>query len=582
MSSRPDPITRPASHPWPVLRSLAGIGPDWLRGDLIAGLTLAAIAIPEQMATARLAGFSPAVGFAAFMAGSVAFALFGANRFLSAGADSTITPIFVGGLAMLAATGSPEYGQMAALLALLVGLVVTLGGVFRLGWIADLLSVPVTTGFLAGIAVHIAASQLPGFLGVLPPQGSLLQRLALLALGIGRVNPVALGLGLGVLAITVIAEKRSAKIPGALIGLVSATLAVICFGLERRGVAVIGVVESGLPGLALPMISLDDALHLLPLALMVGLVVMVQTSATTRSFPDGPDEPIDINRDFIGVGAGSLLASLLCAFPVNASPPRTGIAAETGGRSQLTGLVAGVIVLAMAQFGMGLLAHVPYAGLAGILLFVAGRLVRVGALRDILGKSREEFLLVLATLAAIVVLPIEIGVAVGIILSLVHGMWTTTRAVAIELEQVPGTTIWWPPTPGQPGERLSGVRVVAFQGPVSFLNAEAFRAGILEAVGRAGERPELLVLEASSIAEIDYTAAQAFAGLIHRYQNEGVTVAVARLESVRARAAFERFGLIDLLGADHFFHSVDQAVHHCCGTRSVIALTKPGAPVIRA
>lgn len=577
MSPAPDPSRRVVSRPWPIFRSLAGIAPEWLRGDLVAGLTLAAIAIPEQMATARLAGFSPAIGFAAYIAGSLAFAMFGANRFLSAGADSTITPIFVGGLILLAATGSPEYAHLAVLLALLVGIVVTLGGIFRLGWIADLLSVPVTTGFLAGIAVHIAASQLPSFLGVAVPQGSLLHRLDRLAQGIGGINANALGLGLGVLAITVAAEKISAKIPGALIGLGAATLAVIGFGLERHGVAVIGEIEGGLPQLALPRIALDDVLHLLPLALMVGLVVMVQTSATTRSFPGAAGDPIDINRDFIGLGVGSLLAALFGAFPVNASPPRTGIVAATGGRSQLTGLVAVAIVLAMAVFGMGLLAHVPYAGLAGILLFVAGRLVRVGALRDIWAKSREEFLLVVATLAAIVVLPIEIGVAVGIILSLVHGMWTTTRAATIELEQVPGTTIWWPPTPGQPGERLSGVCVVAFQGPLSFLNADSFQRGILRAV--AGDRPPptLLVLEASSIAEIDYTAAQAFAELIRRFQGDGVTVAVARLESLRARAAFERFGLVALLGADHFFHSVDQAVHHCCGEPAAIAVTKPGA-----
>lgn len=568
------PAPQPASvtaRPWPICRSLAGLAPGWLHGDLIAGLTLAAIAIPEQMATARLAGFSPAVGFAAFIAGSIAFAVFGANRHLSAGADSTITPIFVGGLVMLAAAGSADYAHLAVLLALLVGITVTLGGIFRLGWIADLLSVPVMTGFLAGIAVHIAASQLPGFFGIAVPQGTLLHRLALLAQGLGRTNLDALGLGLGVLAITVAAERVSARIPGALVGLAAATGAVAVLGLERHGVAVIGAVAGGLPVFALPEIAIDDVLHLLPLALIVGLVVMVQTSATTRSFPGGLDTPIDIDRDFIGVGTGSLLAALFGSFPVNASPPRTGIAAATGGRSQVSGLVAAAIVLAMTIFGGGLLAHVPYAGLAGILLFVAGRLIRVADLRDIYARSFEEFLLVVATLAAIVVLPIEIGVAVGIILSLVHGMWTTTRAATIELEQVPGTTIWWPPTPGQPGERVAGVCVVAFQGPLSFLNADAFQRGIIRAVARQTSPPALLVLEASSIAEIDYTAAQAFAGLIRRYQRDGITVAVARLESVRARAAFERFGLVALLGADHFFHSVDQAVHRCCGGHPAVA-----------
>ena len=153
---------------WLPLRALSGWTAKDLNGDLAAGITLAAIAIPEQMATARLGGFQPQIGFFAFVAGSVAFALFGANRHLSVGADSTITPLFAGGLALIATSGSPHYLALAAMLALMVGLLVALSGIFRLGWIADLLSVPVTTGFLAGISVHIIVSQLPGLLG-LPP-----------------------------------------------------------------------------------------------------------------------------------------------------------------------------------------------------------------------------------------------------------------------------------------------------------------------------------------------------------------------------------------------------------------------------
>src|SRR6202035_4580878 len=157
------------SKTWPVFRSLGGYRLQFLTRDLAAGLTLAAIAIPEQMATARLGGFTPQIGFFAFLAGSLAFAAFGSNRFLSCGADSTITPIFAGGLAALAATGSPDYQVLAAALALMVGLWLIGAGVFRLGWIADLLSIPVTTGFLAGISVHILVSQLPGILGLPSP-----------------------------------------------------------------------------------------------------------------------------------------------------------------------------------------------------------------------------------------------------------------------------------------------------------------------------------------------------------------------------------------------------------------------------
>src|SRR4051794_6624596 len=216
---------------WPLFRSLASYS---LPGDLMAGLTLAAIAIPEQMATARLGGFSPQIGFFAFIAGSLGFAMLGGNRFLSCGADSTITPIFAGGLLLMAASGSPDYSALAVALALMVGAILVVGSLFRLGGIADLLSTPVTVGFLAGISMHILVSQMPGVLGLPTPGGPMLDRIGVLARHLGDANIFTVCIGLGVLAVVAGSEAVSAKIPGALIGLVGATLAVIFAGLERN------------------------------------------------------------------------------------------------------------------------------------------------------------------------------------------------------------------------------------------------------------------------------------------------------------------------------------------------------------
>src|SRR3954469_25669792 len=204
-----------AKPAWPLFRSLASYS---LPGDLIAGLTLAAIAVPEQMATARLGGFAPQIGFYAFIRGSIGFAMFGANRFLSCGADSTITPIFTGGLLLMAASHSPEYHSLAVALALMVGAILILASLFRMGWIANLLSTPVTVGFLAGIAIHILVSQLPGVLGLPSPKGPMLDRIIELVRQLGATNAYTLTIGLGVLAIVAVSEKVSAKIPGALIG----------------------------------------------------------------------------------------------------------------------------------------------------------------------------------------------------------------------------------------------------------------------------------------------------------------------------------------------------------------------------
>jgi SulP family sulfate permease len=547
------------SRPWPVFASLSGYAPRKLSQDLVAGLTLAAIAIPEQMATARLAGFPPQIGFIAFVAGAIAFAAFGASRYLSVGADSTITPIFAGGLALWA-VGTPEYAAMAAALALAVGAILIVAGLFRLGWIADILSVPVTIGFLAGISIHIVVSQLPGLLGIFPPAGNLLAAITGIAAALPQTNFYAVGLGVAVLCIILASERLSRRVPGALIGLVAAASAVLLFGLESRGVTVLGPVSSTLPRFSLPAVTLGNLLHMVPLALIISLVVMLQTGATTRSFVSEPGEAPRLNRDFIGVGAASILAGLFGAFPVNASPPRTAIALETGGRSQLAGLLAACVVLGLAAFGAGLLADVPQAALAGVLLFIACRIFRIPMMIEVYRRSLAEFALILVTMIAIVVLPIETGVGIGIVTSLIYGMWATTRASPIELHHVPGTTIWWTDSVATPGDTGSGAMVVAFQAPLSFLNAYSFKQGLIGMIGRARQPLHLVVLEASSIIAMDFTASKVLAETIRHCQSAGVTFAVARLESLRAQQAFSKFGIIKLVGADHVFQSVDEAI----------------------
>ena len=559
MTRAAPPATNLAASRWLVFRGFAG----WTRGDLprdiAVGLTLAAIAIPEQMANARLAGFTPEIGLYAFAAASLAFAILGTNRFLSAGADSTIAPIFAGSLALFAAAGSAHYAALAAALALAVGVVVIGAGLARMGWIANLLSEPVTTGFLAGIAIHIAASQLPALLALPAGDGNVLQRLFHLGAQIAHANPFAVAIGLGVLAVTFATEKLDPRVPGALLGLVGATAAVIGLGLESRGVAVLGIVPGGLPHASIPLLGVSDLLRIGPLGLLIAIVVMVQTSATTRAFTPTTEEP-DINRDFIGVGAGSLLAGFIGAFPVNASPPRTGIVSEAHGRSQATGLVAAAVVIALAVFGPALMRNVPAAALAGILLFVALRITRVSTMRAVFQQSLGEFALIVATIFAITVLPIQTGVAVGIVLSLLHGVYTTTRARVLEFARVPGTSIWWPPHKDFQGEKRDDVRVLAFQAPLSFLNAYDFRRGVHAAIAEGPRKPTLVVLEAGSIVEIDYTAAQALGQIVEHCRDANIILAVARLESVRAQDALQRFGVMEKLGENRIFHSVDEAI----------------------
>ena len=314
-----------------------------------------------------------------------------------------------------------------------------------------------TIGFLVGISAHILISQLPVILGLPSPQGPMLQRLATLAEHIGQANNFTLVIGLGVLAIIALSEQIDARIPGALIGLALASAAVVLLRLESRGVSVLGTVSVNMPALAVPVVSIGQLASLLSLSLIVSIIVMVQSAATTRSFPSDPNEPPDVDRDFVGVGAGSVLSGLIGSFPVDASPPRTAVVSETGGRSQLAGIAAVAIVVMLLAFGASLLHQIPNAALGGVLLFVALRIIRFGQIVTIYRQSPGEFLLILLTAAAIIVLPIEQGVGIGIALSLLHGIWSTTRARVQIFERVAGTAIWWPSVPVFPasGSRVS-------------------------------------------------------------------------------------------------------------------------------
>jgi SulP family sulfate permease len=544
-----------------------------LGADLIAGLTLAAIAVPEQMATARLAGFAPQIGLIAFVAGGAAFAVFGANRMLSSGADSTITPIFAGSLATMAVVGSHQYAELAAALALMVGLMVALAGVLKLGWVADLLSRPITIGFLAGIALHIVLAQAPSALGLPEESGDVYHRLPALVGALGRINWIAGAISLGVFVVTLGAERLNPRIPGALIALVGATVATATLGLARDGVAVLGVLPNALSQPAFPHLPFETALPLVGLAFVISLVVMMQTAATTRSF--GEDGAPNVNRDFVGVGAGNALAALFLAFPVNASPPRTAAFAAAGGRTKLGSVAAALAVLALAAFGGRLMAQAPTAALAGVLLFVAQRIFHWGEFATLLRRTRAEFALATITAGLIVALPIQTGVAVGVFFSLAHGVFGITRARLIPFERAPGTTVWWPAGPNTDGDQRPEVLVAGFQAPLSFLNVYQFQSDITALIAHRESTARLFVLEASGIVTIDFTASTILADAIGAARAAGLDFAVARLESVRAREAFERLGLIELLGPDHLFQSVAEAIERLAGASD--AATPPRA-----
>jgi sulfate permease, SulP family len=540
--------------------TLRDFQPKWLAGDATAAVILAAIAIPEQLATAGLAGMAPIAGLLAFAAGTAAFAAFGMNRYMSVGADSSIAPIFASSLALITAANSGRYATLAAVLAVLIGAALLIAGLLRAGWIADLLSVPVMTGVLAGISAHVIIGQLPALLGIDAPHGSLIGRLVEIVRQLPQAHLFPLAIGVAVVAIAGIAERCSARIPGALIGLVLAGTIVWLFGLDRRGVAMMASLPVTPPPRTLAVPSWGEFTQLLPLALTVALVCMMQTAVVARSFPSDADGRDELSRDFIAVGAGNILAAVLGAFAVNSSPPRTAAVAQSGGRSQLAGLLALAIVAAAVLLAAKAFALVPEAALSGVLIFVGLRIFRIKIMAHIYRRGGWEILLVAASAVFVVVFSIQTGVTMSIVLALLHGFYSVARPKTAILARIPGTTIWWPQVPGGSGEREPGVLVFAPAAPISFTNATYVRRRLMEAIDALPEPCRLVVIEANGIIDIDYTGAQVLLQLIDDLRKRKIDVALARLESQQAQKSAARTGLIAALGADHVFRSVEDAV----------------------
>jgi SulP family sulfate permease len=552
----------------PILfSSLRGYRREWIGADLVAGMTLFAIAVPEQLATSRLAGMPPITGFYAFIAGTVVFALLGSNPQMSVGADSTIAPLFAAGVAHLALAGSAEYAQKVAILAVMVGILVVLVSVLRLGWIAEFLSAPIITGFLCGVALIIVAHQLPDFFGLPPTGGTDQHRVGYVLTHLNETNGWALAIGLGVLALVVVCERIDRRIPGALIGMVVSTALVATLDLEAHGVPVLGTVKAGAPHIGLSGVSWSTVQSLAPLAAVVALVVVTQTAATTRAFADRGAYEVDAGRDFLAVGAGSVLAGVSGSFPVDASPPRTGAVANAGGRTQAGPLGAAVVLVFLIPVA-GILKDVPLATLAAILLFVAARLFNFGELRAVARFNLVEFALALITLLTVALIGVEQGIAVAVVLAMLDRIRKSAQSQLAVLGRVAGTTSWTPLAADPDAAQQTGVLAVLFATPLWYANATHFREQMADAVARAPGTTTVVVLDAIGMTDVDFTGARALGRVLDAAARNHVAFGVARAGD-HLRETLRRSGLLDRIGSERLFSTVNEAVTTLTGDPEV-------------
>ena len=543
-----------------VLPTVRGYHRSWLRADLLAGLTLAAVALPAQIATARLAGLPAVAGLDAFVAGTLLYALLGPERHVSVGADSTIAPVLAAGVAGLAAAGTPHYDALMAVTALLVGAVLVAVGLLRLGWISEFLSTPVIVGVLAGIAVQILVRQLPVVLGVGGGGTTTVGRLRAVAGELGHVNGWSLGVALVVLAVIVVAQRIDHRVPGALLALVGSLVAADALGLgSRHGVALLGVVHGGLPSFRLPSASWPQVRRLTGTVLTVSFICIAQTAATVRQRSAGAPATADFNRELIALGAGSVGAGLLGSMAVNASPPNTAILTASGARSQVAAATAAVLVLVVAATAAGSLAHLPAATLGATLIFVASKLFRGAEFGRILRFDRIEFALAATSALIVALIGIQQGVVLAAFLTLAERTRRSARPRDAVLGREPGTDHWIPADSGYPTETLPGIIVYLVYAPIWYGNADYVRLRISDLVGAASDPVRALIIDADAISDIDYTGMQALRDLVLALAARQVSVEMARASHLVHHNL--RHGAIDdLLGPEHLFASVAEAV----------------------
>ncbi len=555
--------TTKARSPLPILQGLLPLDPARVSIDVIAGATLAALAIPEVMGYTKIAGMPVVTGLYTLLLPVLLFAIFGSSRHLVVGADSATAAILATGLvATGAVAGSAEYTALAGLAALMCGVILLAARLLRLGFIANFLSRSVLIGFLTGVGIQVAMGQVAGMFGVDAGSGTTLEKFAntLRAIGAGDTSTATLAVSIAVLVTIVGLGALNKKIPGALIAVVGSIVLSEVLDLSAKGVTTLGTIQGGLPAIGLPqdVITTDNIVALLPMVISLFVVILAQSAATSRAYAVKYGDSFEENVDLVGLGLASLGAGVSGTFPVNGSPTKTEMVDSAGGRSQLSQLTAAAIVVIVLLFLTGPLASMPNAVLASVVFLIGIRLVDYKGMADILRVRRDEFAVASLTAAVVVIVGVEQGIVLAIALSIVihiqHSYHPYDRLLALDPR---GRPLFSPVESGT--QALPGLAIYRFGASLYYANATRFTAEILELVTTADPPLKWVCLSASAMGDVDYSGADAIRAVVEELGKLGVTFVATEFDPVVQRL-LDAYGLTDKIGAANIFPTVVEVV----------------------
>ena len=523
--------------------------------EIAAGVTLAALAIPEVMGYAKIAGMPVITGLYTILLPIAVFAVLGSSRHLVVGADSATAAIMAAGLAGLAATASPQYVALAGLLALLAGGLLVLARILELGFLANFLSRTVLIGFLTGVGVQVACGQLGGMLGVSNGGGRAVSEVVDTLKNIGEADAATVAVSAAVLLVIVVGSRLLPVVPWALVAVIGAIIASWALDLAAHGVATLGAVPSGLPSLGLPDAGLREIPKLMGTAASIFIVILAQSAATSRAYAARFDDPFDENVDLVGLGLANAAAGLSGAFVVNGSPTKTEMVDSAGGRTQVAQLSTAVAVHVVLLFLTGPLSYLPDAVLATVVFLIALRLVDVAGMRDVLRRRPYEFAIALATAVTVVLVGVEQGIILAIVLSIVIHLRHSYRPHDRLLVHGPDEGWRSVETDAPDPEAVPGLVIYRFGASLYYANANHFREELLACAARADPPLRWLCVLADAIGDIDYTGSATLGAVQSELRARGTTLVLCGLiEPVRAELAVD--GLIEVIGPEHIFETI--------------------------
>jgi high affinity sulfate transporter 1 len=543
-------------------RSLLGYRRSWLAVDVVAGATLAAVAIPETMGYTSIAQTPVVTGLYTVIFPTVLFALIGSSRLLVVGADSATAAILAAGLAGLGIAGlspnSAEWLAFSGLVALVCGGLLALAYLLRLGFIGDFLSASVLIGFLTGVGIQVLTGQIPDMLGVPKPKGNWFEQQWGTIKQIPHASLTTFAFALGAVLIIVGFKRFVPKVPGAIVAVVLSIVLATVLDVASHGVAVVGSVKGGFPPIGLPQgITWSDVPKVVGIAFSCFVLIVAQSAATSRSFALKHGQRVDVNRDILGLSGASFAAGLSGTFVVNGSPTKTEILDEQKGRTQVANLTMSGVVLIVVMFATGLLTNMPKAVLAAIVFLIGLGLVDIAGLTRIRSRRFSEF--VIACLTGFVVF--AVGVEQGILLAVVLSILEIIRRAYGPADFVVGLDDHGERTfrAAEPGAQSApGLVVFRYDAELFYANASRFTDDVQAIIQGAPDKVRWLVLDCSSITDIDYSAGIALGGLIRYVQAQDSHFAIVGADS-RLLMTLKTYGVLDQDKSVHVFDTLDEA-----------------------